>query len=340
VVVIGASAGGIEALQKLCSCLPAGLKAAVMVVMHTNPHSDGLLPRVLSRAGPLTASHPRDGEAIRKGSIYVAPPDYHLIVERGRFRVIQGPRENHNRPAIDPTFRSAAVAYGPRVNGVVLTGLLDDGTSGLMVVRSRGGNAVVQDPSTALFPAMPTNALERVPDAYVRRLEEIPGLLLSLIDEEVEELDAPPEQDALAETETKIAELDMSEIEKEIHVGEPSVFGCPECGGVLWEIDQEGLLRFRCRVGHAFTARHLDTEQRHAIEASLWAGLRALEESASLYRRMAERAGNARHPETDRAYRERAADTSENARTLRNFLLEVSAPDPRIEMANAIGPAG
>lgn len=325
VVVIGASAGGIETLQALCAGLPADLNASIMIAMHTSPFSNGLLPRVLGRAGPLPASFPKDGEAIRKGRIYIAPPDYHLIVERGRLRTIQGPRENHNRPAIDPLFRSAAVAYGPRVIGVILTGLLDDGTSGLMVVRAHGGRTIVQDPTTALFPAMPTHALERVPDSFVVPVEEIPGLLVELVSEHVDAASGG-NPDVLAERESRIAELDMTEIGNDKHPGHESQFACPECGGVLWEIDQLGLLRFRCRVGHAYTARHLDAEQRQAIEAALWAALRALEESASLYRKMAQRAEISRHAQTKRSYEQRASDTSEKARTLRDFLLELSAP--------------
>ena len=325
IVVIGASAGGIEALQHLCSRLPPNLDATVMIAMHTSPHSNGLLPRVLTRVSQLKAIHPADREPIRKGKIYIAPPDFHLVVERGYVRVIQGPRENHNRPAIDPLFRSAAAAYGPRVIGVVLTGLLDDGTSGLMVVRARGGAAVVQDPRSALFPAMPMNALERVTDAYVESLVDIPNLLVTLISEQVPDITTPPASDAV-ERETRMAELEMAEVEKDSHVGTPSSFACPECGGVLWEIDQEGLLRFRCRVGHAYTAKHLHEEQHHAIETALWSALRALEESASLYRRMAVRAGKARQDRTQATYEERAATAAENARNLRELLLSVSAP--------------
>lgn len=332
IVVVGASAGGIEALQELCALLPSDLNAAVLIAMHTSPHSNGLLPRVLSRAGALQAIHPRDGETVRKGLIYVAPPDFHLVLERGYVRVIQGPRENHNRPAIDPLFRSAAAAYGPRVIGLILTGLLDDGTSGLMVVRARGGAAVVQDPRSALFPAMPSNALERVPDAYVKSLADIPNLLQTLISQEVPDILPVPPSD-LAERETRIAELDMSEVERDSHVGSPSPFACPECGGVLWEIDQEGLLRFRCRVGHAYTAKHLHEEQHHAIETALWSALRALEENASLYRRMAERAKSSRYDQTQATYEERAATATENARNLREFLLRVSVPDHQIAEA-------
>lgn len=330
-VVIGASAGGIEALQQVCSGLPAKLKAAVMVVIHTSPHSTGLLPRLLSRVGPLEAAHPEDGGLIQNGRIYVAPPDFHMIVEPGSVRVVRGPRENHNRPAIDPTFRSAALAYGRRVIGVVLTGLLDDGTSGLMVIRARGGEAVVQDPLTAMFPSMPTNALERVPDAYVAPLADISSLVASLVAQQIEVEDVPVSPRDPSAKEVRYAELDMSEVENEIRNGSPSSFACPECGGVLWEVDQEGLLRFRCRVGHAYTAGYLRVQQQQAIEAALWSALRALEENASLYRRMADRARTSNFGETQRAYEERAVSAEVNSRTLRDFLVHVNSPEPEAE---------
>lgn len=327
-IVIGASAGGIEALQQLCGRLPKNFNAAVLVVLHTSPNSGGLLPQLLGRAGPLPALHPIDHEPIEKGRIYVAPPDLHMIVQDGHLTLIRGPRENHHRPAIDPTFRSAAVTYGNRVIGVILTGLLDDGTSGLMVVRAHGGKAVVQNPNTAMFPSMPENALERVPDAHVASLDALPKLLVSLVSEDIQIREPRPSaENDRAISETRFAELDMSEIEKEIRAGEPSQFGCPECGGVLWEIDQEGLVRYRCRVGHAYTAQHLHAEQRQAIETALWSALRALEESASLYRRMATRPGLSSFPQTRRTFEERAENAEVNARTLREFLVHVNLPE-------------
>lgn len=331
-IVMGASAGGIEALQQVCAALPPDLNAAVAVVLHSSPNSGGLLPKLLTRAGPLPAIHPSDGQRIEKGTIYVASPDYHLIVEPGHFRIIHGPRENHHRPAIDPTFRSAAVNYRQRVIGVVLTGLLDDGTSGLMVIRAHGGAAVVQNPRTAMFPSMPEAALERVPDAYIASLSEIPALLERLVAEEIE-MEPEPEKtkaDRGTKSEIRLAELDMSEVENELRNGHPSSFACPECGGVLWEIDQAGMLRFRCRVGHAYTARHLRAEQRHAIEAALWAGLRALEESASLYRRMALRARNNNYDQSMLVYQERAENAEDNSRTLREFLVHVNADETEV----------
>ena len=337
-IVIGASAGGIEALQQICAALPPNLNAALVVVMHTSPNAGGLLPKLLARVGPIPSVHPKNGEPIKKGMIYVAPPDCHLIVEAGLLRTIRGPRENHHRPAIDPTFRSAALSYGKRVIGVVLTGLLDDGTSGLMVIRAHGGAAVVQDPRTAMFPAMPESALERVPDAYIASLDEIPSLIERLVSEEVQ-VEPEPEKakaDHGASSEIRLAELDMSEVENEIRNGKPSSYGCPECGGVLWEIDQNGMLRFRCRVGHAYTAQHLRAEQRHAIEAALWAALRALEESASLYRRMALRARGSNHDKSMEIYEERAENAEGNSRTLRDFLVHVHTDEvgiPEVEEA-------
>ncbi|MGE5112374.1 MAG: chemotaxis protein CheB [Acidobacteriaceae bacterium] len=333
-IVIGASAGGIEALQQIAAALPPQLNAAVVIVMHTSPNSGGLLPRLLTRAGRMPAIHPKNGEPIENGMIYVAPPDHHLIVEPGMLRTIRGPRENHHRPAIDPTFRSAAASYGRRVIGVVLTGLLDDGTSGLMVVRAHGGAAVVQDPRTALFPSMPESALERVPDSHVVPLAELPVLLARLVADQIEVEPRKVKADAADNSEIRLAELDMSEVENEIRNGNPSPYGCPECGGVLWEIDQAGLLRFRCRVGHAYTARHLRAEQRHAIEAALWAALRALEESASLYRRMALRARNSNQDKSMMVYEERAENAEGNSRTLRDFLVHVNGgetPSEEIE---------
>lgn len=325
-VVIGASAGGIEALQQICRQLPADLNASVLVVVHMSANSGGTLPRILSRAGALPAVCPADGETIAKGRIYVAPPDRHMIMDGETIRVIKGPRENRHRPAIDPTLRSAARSYGRRTIAVVLTGSLDDGTSGLMVICAAGGEAVVQDPETAMFPSMPTHALKRVPDAIVAPLSEIASVITRLV---AEELSDATEAEFVAmdahRREAERSEYHMPEVEDEIHSANPSSFGCPECGGVLWEIDQEGLLRFRCRVGHAYTAMHLRAEQRHALESALWSALRALEESAALYHRMAARAGGYEHPRD--TFNERADTADDNAKLLRDFLVRLGAQE-------------
>jgi two-component system chemotaxis response regulator CheB len=290
-----------------------------------------MLPNVLRVAGCLTAITPVDGDPIKKGAIYVAPPDYHLIVDRHHLRLLRGPRENRHRPAIDPTFRSAALAYGPRVIGVVLSGALDDGTGGLMVIRAHGGEAIVQDPESAPFPSMPKNALKMVPDAHVATMDEMPALIAKLVSQSVKDGQPSTQLDKLAVSDVRMAELDMDEMEREIHAGTPSVFGCPECGGVLWEINQEGLLRFRCRVGHAYTAQHLRAEQRQVIETALWAALRALEESAALYRRLAARSEFGHLKTLTKGYAERAATAEANSHTLRDFLVHVNVSESDVD---------
>src|SRR5262249_11318339 len=159
IVVIGGSAGAIEAMKQICEGLPADFPAAVFLVIHISPTSRSVMPDLLSRAGHMPARHPKDGEAIKRGTIYVAPPDMHLLVQPGHVIFRHGPHENRTRPAIDPLFRSAAVAYRSRVVGVVLSGLLDDGSAGLIAIKSCGGLAIIQEPDDAMWPEMPRNAL-------------------------------------------------------------------------------------------------------------------------------------------------------------------------------------
>jgi two-component system, chemotaxis family, protein-glutamate methylesterase/glutaminase len=340
IVVMGASAGGLQALQQILSAMPRDVEAALLVVLHTADHSGSMLPHILQRKSNMPVSHPRDGDLIQRGRVYIAPPGFHMIVDEGFLRVLQGPRENLHRPAIDPLFRSAAAAYGRRVIGVILTGMLGDGTAGLMVVSARGGEAIVQDPQSASFPSMPRSALDQVPNAHVLPLDQIAPLLLQLVAEGLPSAAKPAnpssvEQASLsAAKETRIAELNMDEISSEDRLGHPSPFACPDCGGVLWEIEQNGFLRFRCRVGHAYTPQHLGLQQRQAVETALWEALRALEESASLYRRMAGRAENSNHALPARLYQERASNTESNSRILRDFLLRVNLEESGSDAEN------
>ncbi|WP_322745225.1 chemotaxis protein CheB [Nostoc sp. LEGE 12447] len=250
IIVIGTSAGGVEALTYLVKNLPPDLNAAVIIVLHVSSHGTSVLPKILSRASNLPVSHAQDGEAIVHGWIYVAPPDYHLLVERGYLRLTRGPKENRCRPAIDPLFRSAARAYGQRVIAVLLTGVLDDGTAGLMAVKMRRGVAIVQNPDNALYAAMPRNAIENVEDIdHIVPLSDIPSILVALVNiaMEIEPENPIPSK---MEFETEIAQLNLEAIENEsTRPGKPSTFGCPECGGILWEVEERNLLRFRCRTG-------------------------------------------------------------------------------------------
>ncbi len=285
IIVIGASAGGVEAVAELVERLPADLPAAVFVVVHFPSYARSVLPRILGRRGRLPARHAEDGEEIVPGTVYVAPPDLHLLVKRGRVRLVRGPRENTARPAVDPLFRTAAAAYGRRVVGVVLTGNLDDGTSGLFAVKARGGVAVVQDPEEAMYPGMPSSALASVEVDHVLPVAEIASVLERLAHTEVEEEAVPDPR----EMEIDIAEMEPGAIHRHERPGIPSGFSCPECHGVLWEMHEGEVLRFRCRVGHAFSVETLLAEQAGELETALWTALQALEERAALTARMAER---------------------------------------------------
>ncbi|HMF55355.1 MAG TPA: chemotaxis protein CheB [Pyrinomonadaceae bacterium] len=212
IIVIGASAGGVEALSNLARNLPVDLPASVFIVLHVPAQTPSILPQILSRAGPLRAAHAVDNEPIRPGRIYVAPPDNHMLVERDYVRIVRGPKENRYRPAVDPMFRSAARNHGTRVVGVILTGALDDGTAGMRAVKSRGGKTVIQDPKEALYSGMPGSAQMNVKIDYCLPLAEIAPLLARLAHEPAEEEGACLVPDDL-ETEAKIAEQDLNTVE-------------------------------------------------------------------------------------------------------------------------------
>ncbi len=315
---MGASAGGVEAFSEIVSGLPADLPASVFVVLHTSPETPGILPRILSRAGALGASHAVDGEKIESGRIYVAPPDYHLVLKRGHVKVLRGPKENRHRPAIDPLFRSAAYVYGPRVIAVLLTGVLDDGAAGLRAVKQRGGVVVVQDPKTAAYPQMPRNGLAHVEADHIVAVDRIAPLLVELVGKAAPA--APPTPIDL-EKEAKIVEFDMRTIDDPEKPGTPSVFACPECDGVLWEIEDGDLVRYRCRVGHSYSSESLVTAKAEALEGALWAALRALEESSALARRSAKRVSKRKLNAVAKRFAERAENTEEHARLIRQILL-------------------
>ncbi len=320
VVVIGCSVGGVEALQGLVGPLPIDFPASVFVVLHTSPHSRSSLPQILERAGPLPAAHAENGEAIVPGRIYVAPPDHHLLIDDGKVRVVRGPRENRNRPAIDPLFRSAARWCGPRVIGVVLSGALDDGTYGMFAVKQRGGIAIVQDPEEALCGEMPRNVMDKVPVDHAAPVREIAHLLAKLTAETISPRE--PEVSPSLIKETEIAEFDMDAIEDENRPGTTSEFACPDCGGVLWLQEEQPLMLFRCRVGHAFTADSLQATHSEAVESALWAAMRALEEDASLARRLAGLSEQRQQKKMFDRYKERAREKTQQAAILRNLILE------------------
>jgi two-component system, chemotaxis family, protein-glutamate methylesterase/glutaminase len=333
IVVVGASAGGVEALMELVRGLPSDFPAALFVVLHLPAQSSSNLPRILSRAGSLEASHALDLEPIRRGRVYVAPPDRHLLLEPGFVRVVRAPKENGHRPAIDPLFRSAARAYCSRVIGVVLTGGGNDGSTGLLAIKREGGLAVVQDPEDALTPSMPRAACELVDVDHCLPLQSIPGALLRL-------LMGPPAMHERHREEGRFTMPEKLEVEArhpnddaarraaDYTLRESSGYSCPECGGRLWEFDEENVLRFRCRVGHGYTAESLVAEKTNALEAALWAAVNALEESVELSTRLATRARDRGHDLSALRFSERAHETGLQIQLLRELLMrDYTGPD-------------
>ena len=319
IVVVGASAGGVDALIDLAASLPADLPAAVFVVLHLPATGTSALPEILRRHGPLPAAHVKDGEPILPGRVYVAPPDHHVLLRSGHVHLSRGPRENGHRPAIDPLFRSAAREYATRVIGLVLSGALDDGTAGLLAIKSRGGTTVVQDPADALYPGMPGNALAHVQVDHVAAAPSIGKLLARLIANLDEPPGAPAPSDTPVEVETEGLAVEAFEGN---HPGRPSGFSCPDCDGVLWQIQDGGLERYRCRLGHAWSPESLLTQQSEALEAALWVALRSLEERAALARRLAESARRRGYTITATRFEEQAAEAQQAARLVRDMLLD------------------
>lgn len=317
IIVVGASAGGVEILENLVQALAPKLPASIFVVIHSSRHSPRVLDHILNKAGTLPAIYPADKTKIEKGHIYLAPPDYHLLLEHNRMRIVRGPEENRHRPAIDPLFRSAAWAYGPRAVGVILSGMLDDGVAGLWAIKSSGGISIVQDPKDAAFPEMPINAMQRVKIDYVLPREKIARLLSQLATQPVPRQRKTANADKLElETEFTMMQHRMKDMAK---LGQPSVFSCPSCGGTMWELQDGELIRYRCHTGHAFSPEALLEEQSQVVEDALYSALRALQEKTAVYRRLAEQIGNKRSKEKAR-YEKLADEQDQNAAALRKLL--------------------
>jgi two-component system chemotaxis response regulator CheB len=322
-VVIGSSAGGISALLLLAQTLPAGFPAPICVVQHVGSNHS-ILPELMSNQGPHPAVHARDGQLLTPGVIHIAPPDHHMLVQGRYLRLTRGPRENHTRPAVDPLFRSAALAWGPRTIGVVLTGFMDDGSAGLAAVKDCGGIAIVQDPATAAEPSMPESAMAVTDVDYCVPVEEIPPLLSSLVRQEVK---SQPQPAPTVEREVAINRGDDI-VENLMAIAAPAGLGCPDCGGGLFEVKDSRQLRYRCHTGHAFAARTLERAQVEAGEQSMRSGVRALQERELLLRRMAA-VSEATGDGTQAAAARRQADRlHEQVRDLRSLAASVDGDAP------------
>jgi two-component system, chemotaxis family, protein-glutamate methylesterase/glutaminase len=318
IIVVGASAGGVEALLKFVKVLPENLDASIFIVLHTSPYSPSSLPQVLSRAGALKAKHPRDGEEIKKGLIYIAPPDHHLMLAKDNcIAVRKGPKENRFRPSIDALFRSAALIYGTRVIGIILSGLLDDGTSGMWNIKRCGGVAIVQDPEDALFPSMPENALQYIEADYIIQVGKMGALLPELIKQEIpKEPDLTQEEMKLLQMEVVIANSDNAFEIGILDMGELTTFTCPECHGALVSIKEGQLIRFRCHTGHAYTSSTLLASVTTGVEEKLWEVMKSMEETTMLLQQIADHYNKAGNAIAFKHFKEKADIIAQHARTI------------------------
>jgi two-component system chemotaxis response regulator CheB len=319
IVVVGASAGGLSALQRLLAALPAGFPGSIFIVLHIPERPKSRLAEMLRKHCALAVLEATDRAPIEVGKVYVAPSNRHLMLTRGRMRLSAGPRENLHRPAADPLFRSAAWAYGPRVVGIVLSGSNDDGAVGLAAIKACRGTALVQDPLEAEYPDMPRNALREGPVDCCAGVQRLAERVVALAAEPV----ADPEDFEVSERiriETEFALMERGPEDMDA-LGEPSDFSCPTCGGVLTEVRAGKEAHYRCHTGHAFSQQSLFDAQGVVVEDALYAAVRALDEISRMARRMSRTFVHL--PTEQRAgYEKKARDMEDSALVLRKFIVE------------------
>lgn len=317
-VVIGTSAGGPDALRRLLTRLPADFPAPVLVVMHIGRHYSSM-PKILGREANLPVRDATDGEPLEPGVVLMAPPDRHMLVDGGAIRLTLGPKENFSRPAIDPLFRSAALFYRERTVGVVMTGLLDDGTIGLQAIKAYGGTALVQDPAEADEPSMPRSALDHVKVDACLPLEGIADRLVAIARTVPQPATASPDWLCI-ETQGRFDLRQKTDIDALQEIAELSSLTCPECNGALWEVRNSNPPHFRCHTGHAYTAQGLLGEQDVSVEEAIWAAVRALHEKQMLLQRLAKSAEQANRPSVVDEHVATAEDVARHAETLRRIV--------------------
>lgn len=321
IIVIGASAGGFEAIRQLVAALPANFDAAIFIVWHMSPDVSGILPQVINRQKTLLATNAIDQEPIVYNRIYVAPPDKHLLLEEGIVRVTRGPKENRFRPAVDPLFRSAAYIYGARVIGIILSGALDDGTSGLWTIKNRGGIAIVQEPSEAEVPSMPESALAAVEVDYRLSVAEIGHLLVKLTAETVEDVkDIAMEEQKKTAIEVRIAAEGQALEHGMLDFGKLTPYACPECHGVLSAIKDGDIIRYRCHTGHAYSTDSLLTSITENIEDTLWSAIRGVEESVILLNNLGDHYAEKNQPKMAAMYFKKAKEAESRAKIIRQIV--------------------
>ena len=288
VIVVGASAGGMNALSEFVAQLKKGMDAAFFIVMHLSRTSiSDFLKQRLQPLTELECEIATENASIQKDHIYIASPNLHLLVKKGNILLGRGPEENRWRPSIDVLFRSAAAAYSTRAIGVVLTGLLNDGTTGMLAIKRSGGTCIVQDPNEAEYPDMPLSVLDNMEVDYCITLAQMGEVISGITRTNPEEIPAP--NDVIIES--QIAEKVVVDYDNVKQLGEKSIYACPDCGGGLWNIKKDGegqgkTDRYRCHIGHSYSEKDLVKKQGEVFESTLWTALRIMEERKTLLRKM------------------------------------------------------
>lgn len=318
IVVIGASAGGFEAIKQIVKDLPSDFIPPIFIVWHTGADVQGVMPGVLNKLNSIAAAHAMDNELIQPNRIYIAPPDHHLLLEDGFIRLTHGPKENYFRPAVDPLFRSAAFNYGTRVIGVVLSGGLDDGTAGLWRIKNSGGSAIVQDPKDAEARSMPESALREVEVDYCAPVSEIAAILTKIADAGIE-VNAVI-KDKKTEMENRSTWGDKHAARKSFEMGELSPFTCPDCRGVLSKIVDGGISRFRCHTGHAFSADTLLATLSRRVENDLYTALAGMDESIWLLNHMGDHLAEINQTQVAALYFIKAKETEGHSDAVRHTI--------------------
>jgi two-component system chemotaxis response regulator CheB len=324
IIVIGASAGGYQALADLVASIPADRGIAIFAVLHMSKNSMGdVVIQHLQKRTAIICKMGTDLETIQGGHLYLAPPDHHLMLKKGSMRVHNGPRENRWRPSIDVLFRSAAANYGSHVIGIILSGLLDDGTSGMSAIKRSGGVCIVQEPDEALYPDMPTNVLNMVDVDYRVPLSDMGYIVTDQVSKQPEVSSAIPDDVKL---EAEITERMVSGMEQLEQLGKHSNLTCPDCGGGLWKISKDGIHRYRCYTGHAYSERLLSEKQSDGVEASLWVSIRMLEERRNMLTIMAGHETEAGHVAQSLETKRRAAEAEVHIERLKSILHAMDKP--------------
>jgi two-component system chemotaxis response regulator CheB len=326
IIVIGGSAGSIGPLERILASLPASLPAAVFVVLHVAPYAGSGILEHLGRLALLKSGVAKDGATFGHGEIAFAPRDHHLIVKAGTVRVTRTPRENLWRPSVDVLFRSAAVAHGSRVTGVILSGALDDGSAGLAAVKRCGGLAIVQSPNEAEVPSMPESAILNAPVDHVLDVDAIAPALERLMQEAARPESRIPDDLVL---EAQFAENGKASLEVNDKLGRLSEFTCSECAGPLWKRNGE-MLRYRCLTGHALSARSLEEGLTRNLDGALWAAIRQFEQRANLCNKMAADERSRGRELTAGVYAEREREAREHAQAMRQMLHDATRHPERL----------